>query len=153
MDGCHHGKEEDVLFVAMAEAGFPTESGPLAVMRQEHDHGRRLVRQLRELAERPSRWTTEDRERFAGVAHTFAELLRLHIAKEDDVLYPMAEARLSAAQLRQVQQLFEIFEQQRTGPGEHERFHSLAEKLAAKYPAAPQAARPSGERAPSCCGL
>jgi hemerythrin-like domain-containing protein len=31
-DACHHGKEEEILFRVMAENGFSTDSGPLAVM-------------------------------------------------------------------------------------------------------------------------
>ena len=39
-DKCHHGKEEDRLFVKMVEAGFLQNSGPIAVMLSEHDAGR-----------------------------------------------------------------------------------------------------------------
>ena len=45
-DKCHHGKEEDRLFVKMVEAGFPQDSGPVAVMLAEHDEGREEVRGL-----------------------------------------------------------------------------------------------------------
>src|SRR5512134_2394011 len=38
-DGCHHGKEEDVLFQRLLERGFPRQSGPLAVMYREHELG------------------------------------------------------------------------------------------------------------------
>ena len=93
-DELHHGKEEALLFEKMVEAGFPREVGPVAVMRIEHEQGRALVGELRALSERVS-WSAEDRRRAASVALDFAALLRAHILKEDRILYPMAEQRLS----------------------------------------------------------
>src|SRR5512138_1468732 len=49
-DARHHGKEEDILFKAMVEAGFPSQGGPIAVMLQEHDVGRAFVKRLADLA-------------------------------------------------------------------------------------------------------
>ena len=43
VDEIHHIKEEDLLFKAMADHGFPVEGGPIAVMLGEHDQGRALV--------------------------------------------------------------------------------------------------------------
>ncbi len=39
-DRCHHGKEEDLLFPMMEKKGFPRETGPLGIMRDEHEAGR-----------------------------------------------------------------------------------------------------------------
>jgi hemerythrin-like domain-containing protein len=36
-DTCHHGKEEDLLFVAMENVGIPRDRGPIAVMLREHE--------------------------------------------------------------------------------------------------------------------
>ena len=41
-DGCHHKKEEGVLFEAMTAAGLPQQSGPIGVMLAEHEQGRAL---------------------------------------------------------------------------------------------------------------
>jgi hemerythrin-like domain-containing protein len=32
VDRCHHGKEEDILFPALEEAGIPRRGGPIGVM-------------------------------------------------------------------------------------------------------------------------
>jgi hemerythrin-like domain-containing protein len=101
-DACHHGKEEDVLFAAMVDAGFPAHAGPVGVMLAEHREGRRLVGVLRELAERPTGWDVNDRQLLAEAATGYAELLRAHIHKEDAILYPMAEQRLAPAALEAV---------------------------------------------------
>lgn len=46
-DGCHHRKEEGVLFPAMIERGLPREVGPIAMMLSEHEQGRAYTRGLR----------------------------------------------------------------------------------------------------------
>lgn len=89
-DALHHGKEEDLLFPAMEATGIPTESGPTAVMRLEHDEGRALVRRMRGLAGSDP----FDRAAFAEPALQFVGLLRAHIGKEDHILYPMAQRML-----------------------------------------------------------
>ncbi|NIP79071.1 MAG: hypothetical protein GWM90_07655, partial [Gemmatimonadetes bacterium] len=45
-DALHHGKEEDHLFDTLVEHGFPRHQGPIAMMLQEHELGRALVRQM-----------------------------------------------------------------------------------------------------------
>jgi hemerythrin-like domain-containing protein len=81
-DGQHHGKEEEILFRAMIEAGVPERAGPIAVMLHEHDLGRTL---MNELAAATS-WTPEAEH----AARSYSALLRQHIQKEDRILYPMA---------------------------------------------------------------
>jgi hemerythrin-like domain-containing protein len=132
-DACHHGKEEDILFKAMVEAGFPSQGGPIAMMLAEHDQGRAFVKQLAELAAAEAPWSPEDRERLAEAAHGYAELLRQHIYKEDTVLYPMAEAQLPPQVMERVNEACERFEVEETGSGEHERLHRLAEDLAERH--------------------
>ena len=46
-DRCHHGKEEDILFVAMTRHGFSAQVGPVAVMLHEHTVGRAPRRRTR----------------------------------------------------------------------------------------------------------
>ncbi|HEY3444733.1 MAG TPA: hemerythrin domain-containing protein [Myxococcales bacterium] len=94
-DKLHHGKEEGLLFTRMAEVGFPSDSGPVAVMLHDHDAGRALVTAMDELARRPQPWTEVEAGRVTEAAASFATLLRDHIRKEDRILYPMAEEHLS----------------------------------------------------------
>jgi hemerythrin-like domain-containing protein len=132
-DACHHGKEEDILFKAMVEAGFPSQGGPIAVMLHEHDVGRAHVKRLADLAAQAAPWSTQDREALAEAAHGYASLLRAHIQKEDNVLYPMAEQHLPPPLMERVDQACARYEEERTGSGEHERLHRLAEELVARH--------------------
>ena len=139
-DGHHHGKEEDILFAAMVEAGFPRRAGPIAVMLGEHDQGRRHVAALRQLAGQVAPWTAHDRAAIREAACAYADLLRAHIHKEDAILYPMAEQRLPAEVMERVNADCEAYETRKTGSGERERLGALAEELVARY--APALERP-----------
>ncbi len=90
-DRFHHAKEEDVLFEALINNGMPRDHSPVAAMLMEHEQGRAHVRAL-EAAAMEARAGLPGREAaMAEHAKAYASLLREHIAKEDDILYPLAE--------------------------------------------------------------
>jgi hemerythrin-like domain-containing protein len=130
-DGCHHKKEEDVLFRTMAEYGMPTRSGPIAVMLSEHEQGRSYIRALREAATRLEAGDDEAAARREVVqnARGYAQLLRGHIAKEDGILFPMAGEVIPVDEQPEVVEKFERVEHEETGAGVHEKYLALAQKL------------------------
>jgi hemerythrin-like domain-containing protein len=129
-DKCHHGKEEDLLFKKMAACGFPTQGGPIAVMLSEHQAGRAFIRGIAEgaagVGSDPRAKETIDRN-----ARGYLDLLRNHIAKENQVLFPMADRTLSAEDQRDLALAFDRFETQETGAGVHERMIGLLQELRA----------------------
>jgi hemerythrin-like domain-containing protein len=132
-DALHHGKEEDFLFTAMVDAGFPREGGPIAVMLSEHDVGREYVGTLAALAETRVPWSDGDREALADAARGYAELLRAHIHKEDAILYPMAEQRLPAALKARVDAQCAEFEAAARADGRRETLERLANDLVSRH--------------------
>ncbi len=62
-------------------------------------------------------------------ARGYAALLRQHIQKEDQVLFPMAGRIIPADKQEQVVEDFEKVEHEETGPGVHEKYLALAEAL------------------------
>jgi hemerythrin-like domain-containing protein len=101
-DGCHHRKEEGVLFGAMVAAGMPQDGGPIAVMLEEHEQGRRYTRGLRDGVKRWQEGDAEGRRILVSNAKGYVALLRDHIMKEDDVLFPMAAQMIAPAQEAEV---------------------------------------------------
>lgn len=90
-DRFHHAKEEDILFEALIKNGMPRENSPIAAMLMEHDQGRAYVRAIEAAAQDALAGKTADLATLSKNALAYAELLREHIAKEDEILYPLAE--------------------------------------------------------------
>ncbi len=132
-DRCHHGKEEDRLFAAMIEHGFPRDQGPIAVMLEEHDMGRSHVGVLARIGEGSGELTEDERGQLCTHALSYAELLKAHIRKEDQVLYHMALGALPPEVLERLEKDFEAFETTIVGAGAHERYHELAHGLAGEF--------------------
>lgn len=132
-DRCHHGKEEDLLFGAMEEAGIPRQGGPIGVMLHEHTLGRDYVKGMAEAIAEYRAGSTAAAARIAQNARAFADLLAQHIDKEDNILYPMADRVLSAQRQAELLEGFEQVERERVGPGKHEAYHALLDRLEATY--------------------
>ncbi len=88
-DRCHHAKEETLLFVKMQEKGMPKDSGPIAVMLKEHEFGREKLRAVEEALSPAGRGDTSSKAKITENLTDYIKMLRAHIAKEDDILYPM----------------------------------------------------------------
>ncbi len=129
-DGCHHQKEEGVLFKAMVAAGLPSQGGPIAVMLMEHDQGRAFTRAMREAALKLQAGDESARSAIVEAARGYAGLLRQHIAKEDGILYPLASRVLPPAGQERLMEDFERVEHEETGAGVHEKYLALADRLA-----------------------
>jgi hemerythrin-like domain-containing protein len=90
-DALHHGKEEDLLFPELEARGMPRDSGPIAVMLQEHQQGRVYVKHMRDAFE-PARGGDQDAaKRLLHAGLGYVSLIRGHILKEDNVLFGMAD--------------------------------------------------------------
>lgn len=131
-DRCHGGKEEDLLFPALEEAGIPREGGPIAVMLEEHTIGRNCIKGMADaLAKQKSdsNWT----QNFVKNARDYIMLLDQHIDKENNILYQIADLHLSEEKQAELLEQFEKVEQEKIGKGKHEEFHKLLENLESIY--------------------
>ena len=128
-DGCHHRKEEGVLFPAMEAAGVPREGGPIGVMLAEHEQGRVFTRAMRAAAERMAAGDAGAHVAVQKNAMGYVSLLRQHIQKENKVLFPMADRVIRDAQQAEVAEAFERVEREETGAGVHEKYLGIAEDL------------------------
>lgn len=93
-DRLHHGKEEELLFPAMAERGIPVEDGPVGQMMAEHVKGRQFIAGMKAAAAEE----LVDTELFLTSAAGYVELLRAHIRKENNVLFPMGDQKIPPIQ-------------------------------------------------------
>lgn len=128
-DGCHHKKEEGVLFPSMSAQGVPVQGGPIGVMLSEHEQGRIYTRAMRQAAERLATGDTQASQEISQNARGYVALLRQHIFKENNILFPMANRVIPPDQQDQVAEDFEHVEHEETGEGVHEKYLALAGAL------------------------
>jgi hemerythrin-like domain-containing protein len=93
----HMAAEEAVLFPAL-ERGFPEASALLRPLYREHAELRAMLEALAQTLLRPG--TRARDEQVVVQARDFAELLRLHIRKEESAVFDVSERVLGARELR-----------------------------------------------------
>ncbi|TAH36417.1 MAG: hemerythrin [Planctomycetota bacterium] len=148
-DRCHHGKEERCLFPALVKKGLPQDAGPVAVMLAEHEQGRAAIAGMRAAVVACGRKDSQAVERFNAHARAYVQLLREHIAKENNVLFPMADGMLTEAEQAALLREFGDVETSDLGAGTHEHYLLLAEDLVQRLGVIPS--KPIAVVG-SCCG-
>lgn len=87
-DKLHHAKEEDLLFKEFCKSSTNLHCNPVDQMLYEHESGRNFIKGLEEgLKEKNKKKVIQN-------ALGYCELLKEHIYKEDNVLYPLSEQSL-----------------------------------------------------------
>ena len=132
-DRCHHGKEEKELFPALEGAGVPREGGPVGVMLAEHELGRAAVRTMVAALASLAGGKGAGAKAFAAAAGDYRAILSGHIAKENGVLFPLADRVLSPGEQERLTGAFDRIEAEEMGAGTHERYHAMIEELAARH--------------------
>lgn len=129
-DKCHHAKEENLLFVRFEQRGIPREGGPIGVMLAEHEKGRAHVRVVAEALPKAAQGDRHAAQAVADNLMDYVLLLRAHIDKENNVLYPMGDRALTEDDQRSLAEAFAKVEAEDLGEGVHEKYHQLARELA-----------------------
>jgi hemerythrin-like domain-containing protein len=144
-DRLHHGKEEANLFPAMEARGLPSDVGPTAVMREEHTMGRAFIKDMGDaLGE-------GDTGAFVDAARGYVALLREHIMKEDQVLFPMADRLLPPEDQDVLRGIFEKVERVDIGTERVASLLATVEGLCARY-GVTEIPRTTGGPCGHCCG-
>jgi hemerythrin-like domain-containing protein len=85
----HFRFEEEVLFPPLEEVS-PMAAGPTEMMRQQHAQIRMLLADLAAAAQ------AGDAAEYAGIGETLHLLIQQHNAKEEGILYPLADHALGS---------------------------------------------------------
>jgi hemerythrin-like domain-containing protein len=113
--------------------GISRKGGPIGVMLNEHQQGRDLVAKMKRAL---SQYLTGDAgatQKLKVSADAYIALLNLHINKENNVLFPMAEQHLSENKLAELKKGFDKIETEKIGSGKHEEFHRMLDILENTY--------------------
>lgn len=133
VDSCHHSKEEEFLFPALEEAGVSREGGPVGVMLNEHQRGRELVAAMKTAVTMSMKGDPGAALVLRRSANAYITLLRFHIEKENNVLFPLALTHLPATKLAQLKDGFDRIETEKIGMGRHEAYHKMIDALKDRY--------------------
>lgn len=133
IDRCHHGKEERFLFPEISNANVPKKADIVDELMNEHAEGRKLVEQMGAALERFYRGDQEAPGVFMDAVDRYEDLIRNHIHKENTILFPQAEKKLSEERQNKMMSEFERLEEEEIGSGRHDQFHRQMENLSRIY--------------------
>lgn len=126
VDKLHHAKEEDILFKEFnkcAEEGR-VHCNPVEQMLVEHDEGRKNLKMME------SGLTEGNKDKLIEGGKGYIMLIRDHIFKEDNILYPMADEALDD---KTKKSMLEKFKEINAGKKkEIERFEKFAKGLSGR---------------------
>lgn len=102
-DKLHHAKEEDILF---KEFNRKVEEGcvhcnPVEQMLFEHEEGRKFVKMIE------TGLKNDNKKEVIEGARGYASLIKEHIFKEDNILYPMTEDVFDSKKKEEITKKFE----------------------------------------------
>ena len=127
-DGGHHQKEESVLFPRLEMRGVARAAGPIGAMLADHDQLRALLRTMAALHSDLDAHAGS-RDLFERTARQYCQHLALHMAREDGVLFPLAERVLSAEDMHDLLQRFRLLEHEPGDTHARGRLLALADRI------------------------
>ena len=130
-DRSHHGKEEDLLFPLMEQKGVPRERGPLGCVLGEHDEGRAFVRRMKQNMKESACGNEAARRAWIAAVRGYAQLLRNHISKENEILFQLAENILSSEEQAELAVRFAQVQTQKLDQATLSKLERIAQELAA----------------------
>lgn len=110
IDGCHHGKEEEILFPALDQLQDGTIQDLTAALRADHRTGHRLLEQIRSDYLRLRTNGPPGATNFVADILGYLDHFRRHIRMENAQLLPLMETRLSAQTQEQMAARFQQYE-------------------------------------------
>ena len=129
VDQCHHGKEEEILFPELENAKLPDEGRMVRELISEHLAGREIVEEMGRALEKRKQQADEATSEFVEASNRYVKLFRRHIRKENGMLFPEVNKRLSKDKQVEISMGFQNLEHEKIGEGRHEVFHSLIKAL------------------------
>jgi hemerythrin-like domain-containing protein len=129
-NSCHAPKEEDLLFTMLHRRGLAWDASPLCDLVREHE-------EMRVLLDSASDWLAPVAAGEAGglppLLHdlaTYLDLLKRHIATEEEVVFPLAQERLTAHDIAELGKEFSAIACDELDEGIHAYYAEVAYSLA-----------------------
>lgn len=122
IEGSHKRKEEKILFRMVEESGSPREESPLKGILNDHEEGRKYIRNFEGALKSYKEGNRLVVETIIKNARSYIALLKQHIPREDDILYPMAERVIPEERKEELEEKLKEMEEETLGKGKREKF-------------------------------
>ncbi len=128
-DRTHHGKEEDILFLALKTKGLSEpDQRVMEELIEDHLFGRITTKALVEANARYRNGDSSALEEIVRCLHTLVDFYPKHIEKEDTVFFPASRAYFSEAEDQAMLDEFWAFDRKMI----HEKYKAVVDELAGK---------------------
>jgi hemerythrin-like domain-containing protein len=115
IDRCHHGKEDEILFPAMASSEDPKVTSLIEDLHSEHQTGRALLESIK-LAFKTLSQPDGLPDGLTQLSRDYIDLFRKHIRRENAQLLPLIEKCIPIDVQQQIVAEFGRYEQSTIGP-------------------------------------
>ena len=125
-DTCHDPKEEELLFARLNTCGSGCLSGPVAALYRDHESLRAI---LDSVSDSLARAEAGDRVAIMPLAlnlKSYVELMREHMHKEEESIFPLAQSYLSAVDRSKLALEFDAVEPDEAEAAIHEHYYLMA---------------------------
>lgn len=129
----HHGKEE-VFYPALVIAGISKENESVSAMLYEHVLARNYLKDINSCVVNCKIGNSFSGELLADSITNYVELIKNHLRKEEEIIFPIADKELSKEKQTEISEEFERIEDKIVRHGFRDHFHKLLRKLQTKYP-------------------
>lgn len=142
-DGCHHRKEEELLFPSLADLHLDPDHGPVAQVLAEHDRMRVLARGIAAHVDAAEAGDAAALGALLSKGRELTDVLRRHIDKEEHCLFGMADDAIRGDDLARLTVSYHALESAPEFRRRYEHGRHLAADLTAERGPLP-AVRPAG---------
>jgi hemerythrin-like domain-containing protein len=129
VDKCHHAKEEKLLFPALVHKGVRDEDGPIGIMLTDHEHSKKAIGALSDAITAYRLGSTVSSQEIIINANSYMELLHRHLAHEKNILFKMADNKLSEGEQELLVREFDKLENTEIGSKKHEQYQKMLTEL------------------------
>ena len=130
----HHGKEDGVFYPELMQSGISKEIAPLSIINYEHTLSRRYLKEIVSCVVNCKIGNDFSGEMLAESITNYVVVIKNHIKREEEIVFPMAEKLLSVDKKNEIAKKFENIDENNFNHSFVEHFNKLLKKFKIKYP-------------------
>jgi hemerythrin-like domain-containing protein len=132
-DKCHNEKEEKALYPELISSRIQIEDNSIAGISNEHTKGRIYIKEMSYSIMNCKLGHAFSCEKLADCLINYSTLLRNHIQKEEEILFPLINQTLTDKKQKDILHSFEKIEEESIGHQVQEKYNDLLNYLRMKY--------------------